>query len=48
MTYKMIETKDTNLSGNYQILDMFGRTCGVYFNKRDAMKDLKKLNKVEQ
>ena len=47
--YKLHKSdKDKYHAGNYQILEFVDdqcRTCGIYFNKKDALKDLKRLTK---
>jgi hypothetical protein len=46
--YKLVDVKGTYYSGNYQILERFEdsfRTCGEYFNKKDAIKTFNKLTK---
>ena len=46
--YKLEKSnKQKGEEGKYQILEIFEdgvkRTCGVYFNKKDAVESLKKL-----
>jgi hypothetical protein len=49
LQYKMHKSdKSKSETGKYQILEQDGsgwRTCGVYFNKKDALKDFIMLGK---
>ena len=54
--YKVIDVRNTHESGSYQLLEKFEvtkgettiasvwTTCGIYFNKKDALKIFNQLN----
>ena len=50
--YVLVDIKENKANGRYQILEVTedhpkGQTCGVYFNKRDAIKDFNLMNQTQ-
>jgi hypothetical protein len=47
--YILIDTRFTVLKGSYQVLEVTqespsGETCGIYFNKKDAIRGFNRLS----
>lgn len=52
-SYELVDCRETHFSGNYQILEITkdypnGETCGIYYNKKEAMKSFNALTKDEK